>query len=110
MIDLWAIPVLSWEMTRLTSVRHSPGVVIKNPSLPCLLSTAGSWWQVLCTYIVRVWPNCRFRAEVELYLLRDDFLADLNVRYEPTVHFVGRHLGNVFGGEARERQRPETRK
>jgi hypothetical protein len=81
----------------LTSVKHSPGVQIRKPSSPWEIREYRVLIEeeVSVSYFVRVWSDGRFRSEIVLDLLSDDFLVDVPVRYPVLVLGRRRHLINV---------------
>jgi hypothetical protein len=64
----------------LTSVKHSPGVQMRNPSSPWGIHEHGVVADC-CegTYFVRVGSYCRLRSEIVLDLLGNDLFVDVPV-------------------------------
>lgn len=70
----------------LTSVKHSPGVLIRYPSSPyalyehdCLAA------EIVITYVSCIWPQRGFWSQIVLDLLGDDSLVDIKVGYPVSI-------------------------
>jgi len=80
----------------LTSVRHSPGVVMRNPSSPLISSQHIIEQGIQKNYLACVWTHGWFRAQIVLDLLCDNLFVDIEVRYPVPVFLHRRHSTNVF--------------
>lgn len=72
-----------------TSVRHSPGVVIRNPSSPCgMISQEIQIEREEETHISCIWSYAGVRPQMVLKFLSNDFLVDVEVWKPVSVHAV----------------------
>lgn len=82
----------------LTSVKHSPGVVIKNPSSPWRIVNRGSMKRSANTHLSCIWTDGGTWAKVALNFLGNNLLVDIKIRDPvPILFWKRRHLKRCIG-------------